>query len=722
MARADDLEARMTVTSSIGGMMATATTGLAAAQVGLSTTSDNVANANTPGYVRKIVNQSSLVNQGTGAGVTVNGIKRVTDAYLESASLTANASSSKADVMSTMLDQAQSLFGDPSTTSSYFSGLNDVFTQFSALANNPSSSLQKDQSLESLQTFFDDTTRVANSLSAQKDQADTQIQSDVSQVNDLLSQIADLNGDIVKAQVTGADSSGSQNIQAQNISKLSSLINVQVTTGPDGASVVRTPDGMLLADKQAGTVTYNQSTTASNFLTVTPANGGGQTFDGSFNGGEIVGLLQMRNVEIPNALAQLNEFAGTAADMINQAHNANSASPPPATLTGKNTQLDLPTAIGGFTGKTNIALLDNTGAIAHQVAVTFSPTGGSMSLDGGAATTFTPATFLATLNSTLSPNGSATFTNGALTLNAAGGNGVAVVDDPTTPSQKAGQGFSQFFGLNDLIQSSTPNPNTGLSGSDTNGFATGQTITFRLSEDNGTRVRDVAFAVPAGTTSMSQLVTAMNANGTGVAPYGSFALDSNGRLAFTSSANPAVNLSVVSDQTSWGGATGPSMSQMFSLGTANLVGAASGYSVNPAIEANPALLATGQVNLSAGQGTGVVALSPGDGTGAAALANAGDQVANFSAAGDLPAASMTLSRYASEFAGAIGNKAAAADNAATSADSVKTEADSRLASFEGVNMDEELVNLTKYQQAFNASARMITAASQMYDTLLAMMN
>ncbi len=421
----------MTVTSSIGGMMASATTGLAAAQVGLSTTSDNVANANTPGYVRKVVNQSSLVNQGAGAGVTVDGIKRVTDAYLESASLTANASSNKADVMSSMLDQVQSLFGDPSSTDSYFSGLNDVFTQFSALANNPSSSLQKDQSLESLQTFFDDTTRVATSLSDQKDQADTQIQSDVSTVNDLLSQIADLNGDIVKAQVTGADSSGSQNIQAQNISKLSALLDVQVTTGPDGASVVRTPDGMLLADKQAGTVTYNQSTTAANFLTVTPANGGGQTFDGSFNGGEIVGLLQMRNVEIPNALAQLNQFAGTTADMINQAHNANSASPPPATLTGKNTGLDLPTAVGGFTGKTNIALLDSTGAIAHQVAITFSPTGGSISLDGGAATTFTPATFLATLNSTLGTNGSASFTNGALTLTAASGNGVAVVDDPT---------------------------------------------------------------------------------------------------------------------------------------------------------------------------------------------------------------------------------------------------------------------------------------------------
>ena len=41
-------------------------------------------------------------------------------------------------------------------------------------------------------------------------------------------------------------------------------------------------------------------------------------------------------------------------------------------------------------------------------------------------------------------------------------------------------------------------------------------------------------------------------------------------------------------------------------------------------------------------------------------------------------------------------------------------------SHEGVNLDEELVKMTTYQQAFNASARMITAANEMYDALLAM--
>jgi flagellar hook-associated protein 1 FlgK len=81
---------------------------------------------------------------------------------------------------------------------------------------------------------------------------------------------------------------------------------------------------------------------------------------------------------------------------------------------------------------------------------------------------------------------------------------------------------------------------------------------------------------------------------------------------------------------------------------------------------------------------------------------------------------MTVSRYAAEFGGAIGRNAAAADTRKASAESVATEAVTRRQSIEGVNLDEELVRLTTYQQAFSASARMIQAAKDMYDVLLSM--
>ncbi len=78
---------------------------------------------------------------------------------------------------------------------------------------------------------------------------------------------------------------------------------------------------------------------------------------------------------------------------------------------------------------------------------------------------------------------------------------------------------------------------------------------------------------------------------------------------------------------------------------------------------------------------------------------------------------MTVSRYASEFGGSIGRESAAADTRRSSAQAVRTEAVNRRQSVEGVNLDEELVRLTTYQQAFNASARMIQAAKELFDVL-----
>ena len=74
---------------SLNVALKTASSGLLAAQASLRAVSDNIANVNTPGYVRKAVDQHPLVVDGVGMGVRIDGIKRVTDQYLQTASLTA---------------------------------------------------------------------------------------------------------------------------------------------------------------------------------------------------------------------------------------------------------------------------------------------------------------------------------------------------------------------------------------------------------------------------------------------------------------------------------------------------------------------------------------------------------------------------------------------------------------------------------------------------------
>ena len=84
--------------------------------------------------------------------------------------------------------------------------------------------------------------------------------------------------------------------------------------------------------------------------------------------------------------------------------------------------------------------------------------------------------------------------------------------------------------------------------------------------------------------------------------------------------------------------------------------------------------------------------------------------------------SMSVTRYGAELAGSIGRRADSAVSRQESAQAVAEEASARRASVEGVNLDEELIAMTTYQQAFNASARIVQASKDLYDILLGMVN
>ena len=220
---------------------------------------------------------------------------------------------------------------------------------------------------------------------------------------------------------------------------------------------------------------------------------------------------------------------------------------------------------------------------------------------------------------------------------------------------------------------------------------------------------------PTGST-MADLVSALNSPTGGVGLYGAFQLDADGELGFTATGGSGVSLSVQSDTTA-NTATGTSISQLFGVGSAARTAAASTYGVRSDIAANPGLLQTSAVTLGAASGTSV--LASGDTSGADAFATAGQASIAFDAAGEAAATTTTLSGYASTLSGDIATKASAADTAATSAASVATETQSRLSSAEGVNVDQEMISLTTYQQAYSASARLISATQNMFSALMA---
>lgn len=702
---------------SLNAIMNRATSGLATAQTQLRVVSDNVSNVNTPGYIRKIADQQSLISQGGGAGVEVARIRLATDRFLQAASMNASADAGRQGVRYELYDRIQSLFGDPGGTTGFFSRIDAIFSTFAASAEDATSSPRRQDALNKTQALFEEAGRIGKQIQAVREDADSRLDNAVETANSLLSQIENLNDEIARATFGGRDATGAESAQSILVSQLSELMDFRVTPRAIGGVSIRTGDGILLAGQGAATLQYDRAGTVTGQtpfkdISVVEPNGHKRSLLDGITTGQIKGLVELRDVEAPAAAERLAELVSRVADELNRAHNANSSVPAPASLTGRNIGQALETAIAGFSGQTTIAITNAGGVIQTRADIVFS--GGTMTVNGVAAT---PANFLTVLNAQLGGAASASFTGGKLTIDAYAGNGVAIADDPASPADKAGRGFSHYFGLNDLISTDRPAfYETGLTAASPHGFTAGETLSFRFKDENGSRLRDIVVAVPPGGT-VGDLINALNNQETGVGRFGLFSLGADGSLSFSAYGDPPPTMSVLEDKT-FQAPSGISVSELFGIGGGVRSSRADSFSVRTDIRQSPSKLALAQLNLSVA--VGAPALSLGDGRGALLLADAGERTTRFGGAGGSAGGLNSVSRYAAELSGDIGGKAAAAKTRYQTAQALAAEATGRQAAHEGVNLDEELVLMTTYQQAFNASARLIQAASDMYDTLLGM--
>jgi flagellar hook-associated protein 1 len=145
------------------------------------------------------------------------------------------------------------------------------------------------------------------------------------------------------------------------------------------------------------------------------------------------------------------------------------------------------------------------------------------------------------------------------------------------------------------------------------------------------------------------------------------------------------------------------------VNTASGLDNASTIEVNPALAANASLLYNG--------------ISGADPTIATSIASALTSNTTFAAAGNFPSSmTTTMANYGAQI---IGQAATAASNATqnnTYQSQLTTQMQNRLQAETGVNLDQELGNLSVYQNAYGASARVISTIQTMYDALMNIAN
>lgn len=702
--------------------------GLRASQTALGIVSRNIANANTPGYVRTEISLVPQTHYGQSSGVEVAGIRRAADRFLAAASHVAAAGQGAAAARADLLSRAQASFGDPASDTSIFAGLDEVWSAFAELGLDPSSSLRRDDTVSALRAIYGDIHRVGASIQSLIGEADQRIAEAVSQAQSLIDRIAELNEDIQRNSRAGADPSGAENAQSALIDQLSAILDIRVTPQTDGGVHVRTGGGALLVGVRAAELRYTPNDApfgAHGVIALNPDLGTQGSLEPFVTGGELQGLLQARDSDLPALAEALGGFAAALADTLNEVHNENSSSPAASALTGRQTGL-----IGGdahnFTGRALVGVVDASGNLAERLTIDF---------DAGTVTSEAPGgvynfsgsinSFADALNSALAaatPSGAADFSDdGVFSISVGAGGGVVVQQDQTDPSARAGRGFAHFFGLNDVLSRPTPIFfETGLNGADLHGLNLAGEINFAVRDNAGRIIAQptisILGALASATSDWDDLLAAMNDPVSGIGQYGAFALDpADGSLSFTPAAD--VSVAVLANSTQRGD-TGVSFSALFGLNAAATAGRAVEIDVNAALAADTSRLAAARPDLGAVIGARVI--ETGDNRGANALAAARDVSRSFPGAGALAAQRTTLASYSARLAGEAGRLAFEAQRSADGAAAVASAADDMRAQAENVSLDDELMKMTVYQNSYAASARVIQAVSDMFDVLLGM--
>ncbi len=303
-----------------------AVSGLKAAQAALNTISDNISNVSTPGYTAKILPQETLVVGGAGMGVTLDAVTRSVDQNLLRALWQQTSTSSSASVAQSYLTQIQNFNGSSSDEKSIAAMLGNLESSFSSLSASPDDPLALSQTVNAAQQVAKTFNNFSNLIQQQRQSTETQISQDVAKANLDLQQIAKLNAQIQSMSGGGQSTADLEDQRDQAVKDLSQYIQVSTFKGQNNLLVVQTMQGQALADQQAHQLVFqpNANMTASSSYPGNGLNGlfidsptGPEVKQGSI-GGEIGGLFTLRDTTLPTYQAQIDELAQKTASRFQQ--------------------------------------------------------------------------------------------------------------------------------------------------------------------------------------------------------------------------------------------------------------------------------------------------------------------------------------------------------------------------------------------------------------------
>ncbi|MBE7548881.1 MAG: flagellar hook-associated protein FlgK [Planctomycetia bacterium] len=639
--------------------------GVLAAQRAMMVSAHNISNANTKGYTKQTVSLATRLPLQTtigsiGQGVDLVKIMRQKDDYLNSRIRFVTSSLGASSIKSQQLRELETVFNELSDAS-----ISNSLTSFFKFVNDLSqdeSTSSRSVLVEKAITMTESIRAIVDELGMMKEFVKQSVESKLNEVNGLAKDIVDLNKEIHSLQTTGGEPNDLLDKRETLLGEISKFLDVTTRTQKNGMIDVMIAGGVLVSGSNA--LTLESRVDSSGKLNIT-------SYGSSKHkptGGELSGLLEMYNNTLPAYDAKLDTFATALIKKFNAIHSE-----------GVGTDGGFTTVLG--TNK----VTDATKALnTAGLGLPFAPSSGDI--------------YVTVINTSTGEEVKNKITvdvaNDSLTKLSADIDGItnlssAISDGKLQITADSGYKFNFSYALD-------PNPgDLGASTVSLSGVYSGSsndTYTFEAL-GTGTIGTTSGLQVEVGD-SGSNLIATLDV-GEGYTPGNTLAVANGVSVSFSAGAvasgNTLTGVDVINDSDKTDLLAALGINTFFSGKDA------SDIDVEKRIREDVTLIAT-SIGES-GDNTNALRLS--------ALQNDNSIVGN-----------TTLSDYLHQIAAALGEEANSAYKSEEKYTALEGSLQNRREEVSGVNIDEELVTLIRFQQAYQASAKYISTVDRLINTLL----
>ncbi len=269
----------------------------------------NIANANTPGYVRRSAQlETKVAGNVTYGGVYAAGLQRSADQFLDAKTHEAAGFDAQAQTRDTSLSKIETLFNDTAGTG-LSSSLSALFSAFGSLAATPADTTARTTVLESARVVAERIRSASGDIaSVRKDLLD-QAKGVVTELNGFAAQVVKLNKEITSVQATGSDAADLRDQRDRVVGQMAKRVNVHVFTDNAGKFVVSTGGATLVEGDSSTDLAISLSGDGAVQVLAKRPDGPPMDITSQVSGGTLAGIRDARDVDALAVSDRLDQFA-----------------------------------------------------------------------------------------------------------------------------------------------------------------------------------------------------------------------------------------------------------------------------------------------------------------------------------------------------------------------------------------------------------------------------